>query len=112
MATQTIRLKHLAQTFALAAFAATAHAQSASAVSRYACPNSAGDLRVERSGGAARVTLGGHTYALTRKRSSIGDKFISSNAALIIDGESAVFVSEDHLNLGACTKSEPIAATE
>lgn len=67
-------------------------------------------MKVERSGAIAHVTLAGRTYALKRKQSSIGDKFISPTAALIIDGDSAIFVSEDQLNLGPCTKTVPIAA--
>ncbi|HEV2594755.1 MAG TPA: hypothetical protein VGU01_06100 [Sphingomicrobium sp.] len=67
-------------------------------------------MNVERSGATARVTLAGRTYALNRKQSSIGDKFISPIAALIIDGDSALFVSDDQLNLGPCTKALPIAA--
>jgi len=67
---------------------------------------------VERSGDTAHVTLAGRTYPLKWKQSSIGDKFISPTAALIIDGGSAIFVSEDQLSLGPCTKTLPIAATE
>ena len=103
-------LKRSAQVVALAGLAATALAHPTPDVSRYACAAEVGDMKVERSGDAARVTLAGRTYALNRKQSSIGDKFISPRAALIVDGDSAVFVSEDQLNLGACTKAVPVAA--
>lgn len=69
-------------------------------------------MKVERSGATAHVTLAGRTYALKWKQSSIGDKFLSPTAALIIDGDSAIFVSEDQLNLRPCTKAVPIAATD
>ena len=69
-------------------------------------------MKVERSGATAHVTLAGRTYDLKWKQSSIGDKFISPTAALIIDGDSAIFVSEDQLNLGPCTTTVPIAAAD
>lgn len=43
----------------------------------------------------ARVQIAGVTYKLKRRRSSIGLKYISSAAALIIDGPSTVFVADD-----------------
>lgn len=69
-------------------------------------------MKVERSGATAHVTLAGRTYALKWKQSSIGDKFLSPTAALIIDGDSAIFVSEDQLNLGPCTKTLTITAAD
>ena len=105
-------LKRSAQLVAVTALAATVHAQPSSKASQYTCAAEVGDMRVERSGTTAHVTLAGRTYALKWKQSSIGDKFISPTAALIIDGDSAIFVSEDQLNLGPCTKAVPIAATD
>lgn len=79
-----------------------------SRISSYACPTSI-DLTVERSRSGVRVTIEGRKYDLERKRSSIGDKFLSSDAALIIDGDSAIFVAGDRLNLGTCVRVVPVA---
>lgn len=76
---------------------------------RYACPAST-ELTVQRNLGSARVTLAGQKYDLHRKRSSIGEKYLSANAALIIDGGSATFVSEDHLDVGTCVRTVPVAS--
>jgi len=76
---------------------------------RYACPASE-NLTVKRNLAAARVTLAGRTYDLQRKQSSIGEKYLSASAALIIDGTSAVFVANDHLDLGTCVRSVPVAS--
>ena len=76
---------------------------------RYACPTSE-DLAVQRDHSTARVKFAGRTYELQRQRSSIGDKYISSKAALIIDGRSATFVADDLLDLGTCLKTVPLAA--
>lgn len=77
---------------------------------RYACLASE-DLSVRRNPSTAHVDYAGRTYQLQRKRSSIGDKYVSANAALIIDGNSATFVAEDLLDLGTCTKAVPVAST-
>ena len=75
---------------------------------RYACPASA-DLAVQRNGSTARVHYAGRRYDLQRKRSSVGDKYVSPKAALIIDGNSAIFVAEDLVDLGTCTRTVPVA---
>ena len=105
-------LKRSALLVAVTALPATIHAHPNSNTSQYTCTAEVGDMKVERSGATAHVTLAGRSYALKWKQSSIGDKFISPTAALIIDGDSAIFVSEDQLNLGPCTKAVPIAATD
>jgi membrane-bound inhibitor of C-type lysozyme len=77
-------------------------ATSASTVSvRYAC-DAHQMLTMQRSRTAASVQFVGRSYDLQRKRSSIGEKYVSPTAALIIDGVSAVFVAEDRLQLGQC----------
>lgn len=77
---------------------------------RYACPASA-DLAVQRSGSTASVNYAGRRYELQRKRSSVGAKYVSPNAALIIDGNSAIFVAEDVIDLGTCTKTVSVASS-
>jgi membrane-bound inhibitor of C-type lysozyme len=81
-----------------------AHAQPAQGTIRYACPASQ-ELVVQRNSSRAHVRLAGRDYDLQRKRSSIGDKYLSSKAALIIDGASAVFVADDRFDLGTCVKA-------
>ena len=105
-------LKRSALLVAVSALPATVHAHPNSNTSQYTCAAEVGDMKVERSGATAHIRLAGRTYALKWKHSSIGEKFISPTAALMIDGESAIFVSEDQLNLGPCTKAVPIAATD
>lgn len=92
------------------AWGGAAQGQAAGGTILYACPAN-GELIVQRNGSTAHVSLAGRRYDLLRKRSSIGDKYIAPKAALIIDGASAVFVSEDHLNLGTCTEAIPVAST-
>ena len=100
-------LPNAASVAALLALAAAspAHARS---TTRFACPASE-SLTVHRDGVTAYVQLAGQTYQLKRKQSSIGDKYISANAALIIDGDSAVFVADRVLDLGTCIETVPIA---
>ena len=84
-------------------------AHAAANVVRYACAASQ-ELTVQRDNSTAHVNLAGRTYDLRRKRSSVGDKYLSSNAALIIDGTSAIFVAANQLELGACIETVPLAS--
>jgi hypothetical protein len=77
---------------------------------RYACEGGL-DLLVERDANRAHVRLAGRSYELRRKPSSIGAKYLSEAAALIIDGRSAVFVGGDPLRLGTCNEVAPEAST-
>jgi membrane-bound inhibitor of C-type lysozyme len=65
------------------------------------------NLVVSRTDETAVVRFFDRTYELRRKRSSIGVKYTSARAALIIDGPSAVFVAEDRLQLGTCLETFP-----
>jgi hypothetical protein len=91
----------------LAGFGA-AQAHPAPNTIRYACATRQ-ELTVQRDGSSARVGLAGRNYDLQRRRSSLGDEYISSNAALIIDGSSAIFVADDRLDLGTCVKATSVA---
>jgi len=77
------------------------HAQAARATTRFNC---AGDrsFTVQRDDASAVVTYSGVRYELPRRRSSIGERYASSSATLIIDGEMAAFVSGTVLNLDFC----------
>jgi hypothetical protein len=87
-----------------------AHAASAATpATRYACDERQ-NMVVQRAGSNAHVDFIDRSYDLRRARSSIGVKYVSDNAALIIDGRSAVFVAEDRLQLGACVEAMRIAA--
>lgn len=63
------------------------------------------NLVVTRSNDTATVRFIDRSYELHRKASSIGEKYIANNAALIIDGKSAFFVAEDRLQLGKCVEA-------
>lgn len=78
---------------------------------RYDC-GGALTLVVREAGETASVQLTDQIYELRRKHSSIGRKFISPTAALIIDGQSAVFVAADWLNLGQCLELSRTASAK
>lgn len=87
---------------------ATAASAAGSAI-RYAC-QPAQNLVVTRSADGATVLFVDRTYELRRKASSIGEKYISKSAALIIDGKSAIFVTEDRWQLGTCVEAMRLTA--
>ena len=98
-------------TLLVGAILATSGIQAHAAPSpvRYACTERP-DLIVERDRSSAQVRVANQTYDLQRKRSSIGAKYGSASAALIIDGASAIFVADNRLDLGNCVKAVPLAA--
>jgi hypothetical protein len=89
--------------------AASAATPAPGSTMRYAC-EPAQNLVVTRSGDTATVQFIDRSYTLRRKASSIGQKYISESAALIIDGKSAVFVAEDRLQLGTCIEAIRLAS--
>lgn len=91
----------------------TARAADAATVTqvRYMCDEGQ-RLVVQESGHSASVQFIDRTYKLRQKRSSVGRKYVSATAALIIDGASAVFVTENRLQLGQCIETRPVAAAE
>jgi membrane-bound inhibitor of C-type lysozyme len=76
---------------------------------RYTCEG-ADDLVIQRDASTAHVKFADRSYQLRRKASGIGEKYMAPGAALIIDGDSAVFVADDHLQLGACIEASSIAS--
>lgn len=84
-------------------------AAAASSQVQYAC-DARQHLVVTRSTKSATVQFIDRTYELRRKPSSIGEKYISKTAALIIDGPSAVFIAEDRLQLGSCVEATSLAS--
>jgi len=97
---------------ALLSFSGTvqAHAATASIEARYACTN-AQEFVVARTADKALVQFDGKTYELQRRPSSIGVKYISATAALIVDGPSAVFVADDRFQLGTCVQTTDMASS-
>jgi hypothetical protein len=87
----------------------SAQVHAAVSNTRYACDGRQ-SLVVERDSARARVNFIDRSYVLRRKSSSIGVKYESPHAALIIDGSSAVFVADNRLQLGICTAAFPIAS--
>ena len=94
--------------FGLAGTSAT-HAHSGPNTIHYACPRNH-DLTVERSGYAASVRFAGRTYDLRQVPSSIATQYVSPKAALIIDGSTAVFVTNAETDLGTCIKAPATAS--
>jgi hypothetical protein len=88
--------------------AAQAHAATPTAM-RHQCALRQ-NLVVSRTADTALVHFIDRTYELRRTRSSIGAKYTSPTAALIIDGPSAVFVAENRLQLGTCLETFPATA--
>jgi hypothetical protein len=76
---------------------------------RYLCTDGPG-FAVARSAGEASVRYAGRTYELKRKPSSIGVKYIAADAALIVDGRSAVFVADDRPLFGPCLQATGMAS--
>lgn len=88
-----------------------AHAAQAAPVTeiRYAC-GGAQRLVVRQSADRASVQFINRSYELRQKHSSIGQKYVSPTAALIIDGRAAVFVAADRLQLGQCVEASRTAS--
>lgn len=87
---------------------AQAHPAPAAATG-YVCDGGQ-DLLVLRSSRAATVRLGDGSYHLARRRSGIGVRYGSARAALIVDGDTAVFVAEDRPTLRGCVETATFAS--
>jgi hypothetical protein len=61
-------------------------------------------FRVVAVGGSANVQIGDTGYPLTKKPFSLGERYSSPEASLIIDGHEAVFVAEDGPYLTRCSE--------
>ena len=109
MTKRTLTVRMFAITGFLLGPLALDQARAASSIETYSCSGGR-DLRIRRSTLGAHVSLEGKSYELRRHRSSIGEKYLSSKEALIIDGSSAVFVTNNHLDLGTCEEVLPVAS--
>lgn len=88
--------------------AQAAHAAPATEI-RYEC-DAGQRLVVRQAGDRAFVQFIDRSYELRRRHSSIGEKYESANEALIIDGQAAVFVAADRLQLGQCLEASRTAS--
>ena len=79
----------------------TEAAQAARGRTIFVC---AGDrsLTVDRSRKTAVVTYGNARYELPRRPSSLGDRYASLDATLIIDGDMAAFATSTVTDLNLC----------
>lgn len=59
-------------------------------------------FEVEQRGKMATIDFAGTRFQLPRRKSSIGARYASRDATLIVDGESAVFVTPRIVDLKAC----------
>jgi membrane-bound inhibitor of C-type lysozyme len=78
-------------------------AAAATQVTRYRCAQNQ-VFTVNRNSEAAIVTYADEDYTLSRKPSSIGLRYASDRATLIIDDDYAAFVTEATNNLHACKR--------
>ena len=78
-----------------------AQGNSPVSVTRYRCAENRYFI-VERSENAAVVSYANTRYSLGRKPSSVGLRYASSEATLIIDSDFAAFVSETVTDLDDC----------
>lgn len=95
----------------IASLLGSANAARAASVTEthYACDGGQ-RLIVRRSGTSASVQFVDRTYELKRRHSNNFEKYAAPGAALIIDGDSAVFVATDRLQLGQCIEASRIAS--
>lgn len=96
-------VSRLGATIALVALAACSGAEATQSHghSTYQCKRGQ-TFKVERRKDRAEVHYAGRRFDLPRRASSIGDRYATHDATLIIDGDSAVFVTNSVLDLGAC----------
>lgn len=79
---------------------------------RYRCQDGT-TFKVALSGETAEVSFSpSERYRLIEKRSSLGDRFVSPGATLIIDGRFAAFVTNRRFNLHNCFLTRPISKLE
>ncbi len=94
----------------IASLPGSARANPAASVpeTRYLC-DGGHRLIVQRSATSANVRFRDRSYELQRRHSGSFEKYGAAGATLIIDGDAAVFVATDRLQLGQCVKESPTA---
>ena len=87
------------------------HAEAATTRTVYRCAGSQ-SFMVARDARSALVEYSGARYVLPRRGSSIGERYATRAATLIIDGDMAVFVSTSATNLEFCRATSPLAGSK
>lgn len=85
-----------------------APARTETAGLRFQCERGSA-FSVENRGTTAMVRFDDGSYRLHRNPSSLGERFTSPEATLIIDGDFAAFVAKDRLDLQGCMSTESVA---
>ena len=75
-----------------------------SAVSTYECANGK-SFSVRKTADGATVEFENEVFTLSKRKSSLGSRYSSDGASLVIDGDLAVFASETVLDLRMCSRS-------
>ena len=104
MRLQSDRLVQLVAILLLSPGCSTQAAQAAKSVTIFRCAG-AQSFTVERDDHSAIVLYSNARYELPRRSSSIGERYATSDATLIIDGEMAAFVTSSVMNLDFCRAS-------
>ena len=106
-----LRLVAAGLMFAVVTVLGSVRVQAAPVEIPYACERGQQSLSIRRDRHNAHVRFGHQTFELRRRDSGIGEKYMSDNAALIVDGATAIFVVEEPLQLGTCTETHALAST-
>lgn len=104
MGARQLKLQHLAGAGLAAQLLTACSPSDVSQPQRAAVYHCAHDrlLHVHSGEEHARVEYLGQRYELARRSSGIGIQYTSSDATLIIDGDTAVFVSRKKVDLQTC----------
>jgi hypothetical protein len=89
--------------FSVSAACGATRVQASPATSLFTCAEGISFTVEYRSGGqiaAVRTPVG--NFLLSRKASSLGQRFVSSQATLIVDGDFAAFVTENANDFTQC----------
>lgn len=71
---------------------------------QYRCGGTS-ELVIRRTHAVADARFEERTYRLHRKASSLGERYSGANAAIIVDGATAVFVAGDQVRVHSCVES-------
>jgi membrane-bound inhibitor of C-type lysozyme len=85
-------------------------AEAARATTLYQCAGER-SFTVARDDRTAVIVYSGVRYELPRRKSSIGERYATSGATLIIDGKMAAFVTGSVMNLDVCRAAERVRGT-
>lgn len=98
------RLVQLVLILVLSSGCSTRAAQAQGSVTLFRCAGGQ-SFTVERDDRSAIVIYSGVRHELPRRSSSIGERYATGDATLIIDGDMAAFVTRSVMNLDFCRAS-------